>query len=189
MQEHLSKSKNRHFKSRSENFNEALDKGKWGERFLDSFFSRWYRIEQASEDQEAEGIDRIFSHHDKHHTIEYKTDFAAARTGNVFVETDSHVIGNNVYKEGWAHTIKADKLITFVPEKFISVMSLEIFLLELDFWKDFLPERRFSQGEWGAIGIIVPFELFIDSAEIVWKASEHKNLWDKINTLIAPSAV
>ncbi len=82
-------------------FKAQLALGKQAEYFLDRFFSRWFVIEPVdAQTERRDGYDRTFVRktNGERLKIEYKADWQAAETHNVFVETIS------VYEErtpGW----------------------------------------------------------------------------------------
>ena len=93
-------------------FDEQLKQGKRGEYLLDEFFgAQGYKVQHASKRADRQGIDRYLIR-----TVEYKTDYMAHKTGNLFVETIS-VKNATTEKPGWAHTSKADWLIWLIDGK------------------------------------------------------------------------
>lgn len=95
-------------------FKECLERGVQGEALLDRHFRQYYYIRPATKQEQKQGIDRIFTHKNKHYQlrIEYKTDDRAAQTGNACLEVAKNL---NPYLPGWVHTCSADFLIYFVP--------------------------------------------------------------------------
>jgi len=94
---------------------ESLESGLKDETVLDGYFKQWYDIAPASETQQRDGIDRIFTCREtgRRFTVEYKADGVAVRTGNAFVETWSVAEDD---RRGWAYTSCAQMLIYFVPQ-------------------------------------------------------------------------
>lgn len=94
-------------------FGEKLMQGKNAEHFLDSYFSRWYTINEIPLEVERRiHADRLFL--DRHGTqtvVEYKTDFMGHNTGNLIVETISVDTDN---KPGWVFTCQADMLLWWI---------------------------------------------------------------------------
>ena len=91
-----------------------LAKGEAAEAHLDRHFATRFHIAPATRAQQRQGIDRHFTHRQSGatYTIEYKTDWKAAHTGNAFVETVS------IDREkipGWAYTSQAEWLAYFLP--------------------------------------------------------------------------
>ncbi len=72
-------------------FKAQLTKGEQSEAELDTYFAQWYDIQPLDRAQQRQGIDRIFTRKNNGlvFTIEYKTDWMAAKTPNAFVETVS----------------------------------------------------------------------------------------------------
>ena len=103
------------------NFFEQFKKGQESEEFLDKWLAnKGYKIKKASRDEERSGIDRWVTSERGTWSVEYKTDFLAHNTGNVYLETVS--VGryneNGVFvveKEGWLHTTQSDYLFYFIP--------------------------------------------------------------------------
>lgn len=94
-------------------FVESFERGKYYERLLDKYFSCFGEIEKVSRADQRKGIDRVFRTWDGIHTVEYKADEQAGKTGNAFIETIS-VDSNSA--EGWAMKSQADYLIYYIPD-------------------------------------------------------------------------
>ncbi|MEQ8274662.1 MAG: hypothetical protein RMA76_46210 [Deltaproteobacteria bacterium] len=92
-------------------FETQYRRGALAESVLDSMFSRMLRVEPVSRDDQRDGIDRVFHFRGRRWTVEYKTDFRAAQTGRVFIETVSN---DRTKKAGWLYTSRADYLLYFV---------------------------------------------------------------------------
>lgn len=88
--------------------------GGQGETTLDKYFSKFYDIEPVSVELQKMGIDRIFVEKGTNirHSVEYKTDKKAAKTGNLFIESISNDTNG---KLGWTVTFLAQVLIIYVP--------------------------------------------------------------------------
>jgi len=95
-------------------FDTQKARGDAGESFLDQVFAADYEVRPATRAEQRRGIDRIFTHRQtgRRLTVEYKTDYKAAHTGNAFVET---VSVDTAGKAGWAYSSAADYLIYYVP--------------------------------------------------------------------------
>lgn len=91
-----------------------LAQGEAAEALLDRHFAGRFAITPATREQQRQGIDRIFVQRQtsKAYTIEYKTDWTAAKTGNAFVET---VSVDTLNKPGWAYASQAQWLVYYVP--------------------------------------------------------------------------
>jgi len=99
----------------SYDFARQFGHGKDGEHLLDSYFSQFFTVTQASRDDERRGIDRYFANEaGKRISVEYKTDYTAGRTGNLFIETIS-VDRPGECKTGWMFTCSATWLVIYVP--------------------------------------------------------------------------
>jgi len=94
---------------------DQLAKGEAAEAMLDHYFASRCQIQPATRAQQRQGIDRIFTHRQsgKCYTVEYKTDWTAARTGNAFIET---VSVDTQGTPGWAYSSQADWLAYFIPD-------------------------------------------------------------------------
>lgn len=115
-------------------FSECLEQGAQGETILDNFFRQHYHIRPATQEEQKQGIDRVFKHRKKLYnlTIEYKTDSRAADTRNACLEVAKHL---DPYKEGWALTCEADYLIYYVPGiKKGFVIQPEVLRMHLNAW-------------------------------------------------------
>lgn len=90
-------------------FQEQLDIGERGEKRLDKFFSRFYKIDPVPMDLQRLGVDRVFNNNGIRFTVEYKTDLKACTTGNFFLETE--VDG----KPGWLYSSVAQVVVYYIP--------------------------------------------------------------------------
>lgn len=114
-------------------FKEQHEKGKLAEAELDKYFSKYYEIVHIPLSVEIEHhYDRIFIRDGVKTKVEYKTDFQAHNTGNVFLET---VSSGNKNTLGWLHTTKADELIYYIPQAkqmlSINMMNLRLCIIGL----------------------------------------------------------
>lgn len=128
-------------------FAEKLKQGQAAEVLLDRYFSDYFLIAPPPKDAvgdwaESRGIDRIFEHRNTHVrlSVQYKTDWKAAETGNAFIETVS-VDTSEV--PGWAYTCLAQRIYYFVPPR------NEIYELDTMKLKRHLPawEQLYSTGK------------------------------------------
>jgi hypothetical protein len=97
---------------------ETLAIGRRGEAALDAVFGSEFVIVKATSDHERQGIDRFFIHRRDGrliHRVDFKTDEAAGRTGNLALEHVSVVRKGRREVPGWIHATIADLIITFVP--------------------------------------------------------------------------
>lgn len=96
-------------------FDTQLRQGAQGEHRLDAFFAHDWHITPATAIEQHQGIDRHFVHRASGEalTVEYKTDYTAARTHNAFLETVS--ADTPPEKLGWVYTCQADYLLYYVP--------------------------------------------------------------------------
>lgn len=146
-------------------FNEQKKSGAYGESYLDDFFSRWYAITPASPMQQRQGIDRHFTRRGgESMTIEYKTDWSAARTGNAFIELISV---DCRYVVGWAYSSCADYLLYLVPAAAIYVIKFAQLRLQLPFWTRRYELRTVQNEGYQARGILVPLADLAELAQQV----------------------
>jgi len=133
------------------------------EAILDDFFASQYDIEQVSVDvQKLTGMDRIFTRKTTgvKASVEYKTDFKAQDTGNVFIETES--IGGTG-KPGWAYCSIAQLLIYFIPRKnLIYIADMFKIKSEIDKLAVAYGVKSVDNGHFKMLGVPVPFEAFED---------------------------
>lgn len=149
------------------NFDEQNLQGAKGEAFLDAFFAeRGHTIQPATRGQQRIGIDRVFLWEGKMARIEYKTDFLAADTGHVFVETISIDTDG---KAGWAYTSQADLLVYFIPGlRRIYVIPLETLREHLPAWVEAYPSRSARNEAYSTHGLLVPIAEFARFASQVF---------------------
>ena len=157
-------------------FDTQKARGDAGEQFLDRWFAAArtcgagtgeYDVQPATREEQRRGIDRIFTHRrtGKRLTVEYKTDYKAAQTGNAFVET---VSVDTTGKAGWAHSSEANYLIYFIPgDGLIYILALEVLRRELPRWVREYPLRVAQNEGYATHGILVPLDEFERCAEVV----------------------
>ena len=153
-------------------FDQQALQGERGEAFLDRHFSRWFRIEPATLEEQRQGIDRHFHHlkSGQDFTVEYKTDSLASRTGNAFIETVSVDSGQ---KAGWAFTSQADRLLYYVPGKqIIYILKMATIRARLPFWLQTCEVREVPNNGYHTHGLLVPLEELERCAERVLACNE-----------------
>lgn len=97
--------------------------GQKGEIFLDQWLRPMYHVADVSQDlkYQQSGIDRVVTRSDGTAvTVEYKSDIAAKRTGNLFFETVSNSKDGT---PGWGWASQADYWIILIPEQEILVFK------------------------------------------------------------------
>ncbi len=138
-------------------FQRQMRQGGEGEAFLDAFFTgKGYAIAAASPEQQRQGIDRIFTSPGTGRVslVEYKTDHAAARTGNAFIETISVDAAG---KMGWALTSQAEILVYYIPPAgTITVVPFMALHWEMPRWLRDYPPRQARNAHYATHGIIIP---------------------------------
>lgn len=139
-------------------FEEQFSNGKSGEYVLDEYFAGFYDIQSATREQERCGIDRIFTGSSgKRFTVEYKTDTAAARTGNLFIETISV---DTVPKLGWARTCSADYIILYIPGwQRAYIVKPTLIRARLPEWIRRYRLMPIDNGEYFTYGVPVPHQM------------------------------
>jgi len=94
---------------------ERLSQGFWGERVLDHYYEQKFSV-NGDPMYQMYGFDRVFEDTSGlQFSVEYKTDFRTAESGNIFFETLS-VVTEKKSERGWAYTSKAQLLKYFVPQ-------------------------------------------------------------------------
>ncbi len=146
-------------------FKTQLEIGKLIETELDRYFSQWYEIQSVSIDVEkADGIDRIFTSKatGKSQTVEYKSDFKSASTGNIYVELS--VDSDNGYsKPGWAvHSVADIILYCIINQGIIShiyILSPSVVRSFVDIWKGQYRNVTCANKGYHSKGILVPMDI------------------------------
>jgi hypothetical protein len=138
-----------------------LAKGEQAEEILDNFFADRFHIVPATRTQQRQGIDRVFTHRTtgQPFTVEYKTDWTAGRTGNVFIETVSVDASG---KPGWAYASQADWLAYFIPGRgLICLIRFDILRQHLPQWRQTCPPAPpIPNRGYNTRGILVPLDEF-----------------------------
>jgi hypothetical protein len=147
-------------------FHTQRAQGEAGEAILDRFFSRWFRIVPADRAQQRRGIDRIFVAGTRRIAVEYKSDSAAAKTGNAFVETISV---DTAHTPGWAYTSQADVLLYFIPpDGLVYVVKFSRLRQALPGWLRRYPVRAIPNAGYRTHGVLVPLDEFERLAQGVY---------------------
>ncbi len=138
-----------------------LSKGEEAEALIDALFAVEWQISLASRSQQRRGIDRIFVSRKsgQQHAVEYKTDWTAGRTENIFIETVSVDAED---KPGWAYASQADWLFYYIPGKnLLCVMDFAALRAQLPRWVAECPPAPPIPNEgYNTLGILVPFDEF-----------------------------
>lgn len=148
-------------------FGAQLSKGENGERFLDSYFARRYWILAVPLDMQRKGIDRVYISKTSLvvQLVEYKTDWTAGQTNNLFVETTSV---DTEGTPGWAYTCQADLLFYYIPPQHrLYVIRPEGLRAQLDNWRGHYPTKSAFNGRYTTSGLIVPLRDLIAISRIV----------------------
>lgn len=147
-------------------FKSKLRQGEAEEAELDREFSRrWqFKCRPVSMALQRLGIDRIWEAPDgRRFSVEYKADWTAARTGNVFIETVS-VDSEGV--PGWALTSLAQLLVYYIPPlKLAYVVYMTAIKKQLHKWfgryeQKAVPNGRDGETVYRTLGLAVPLAEF-----------------------------
>lgn len=149
-------------------FEHQLAQGEAGEAQIDEFFASWYRITKAGHDQQRRGIDRIWIDRQtgRTFTVEYKTDWTAARTGNAFVETISN---DSSHSPGWGYKSRATWLVYFIPDpETLYVLEMAHIRQNLPRWEEAYETRAVMNRGYLTHGVLVPLDEFEQLAVAVF---------------------
>lgn len=139
--------------------NGNLDQGKADEREIDSLMSRRYQIQPVQLATEIDrGIDRYWTEKRTglRYSVEYKSDRAALKTGNAFLETISN---DQTKKAGWIYTTTAQIIVYYVPGQALLLLSGE--RLKQAIADGFIKGRRIGSAKnetYYSKGALVPLE-------------------------------
>lgn len=133
-------------------FNTQLKIGEKNEKLLDLYFIKYYQIKPVSLDEQKKGIDRIFIDGDRMLKIEYKADYKAIKTGNVYIETYSV----KPIKKGWAYTSKSDFVIYYIIGDAVYIMPIQLMREKLEIWKYYYKLANCKNHGYESEGILVP---------------------------------
>jgi hypothetical protein len=152
-----------------------LSKGEEAETFIDALFAVDWEISPVSREQQRQGIDRVFTSRKtgRQHSVEYKTDWTAGRTDNVFVET---VSVDSEDKPGWAYASRAEWLFYYIPGKNLLCVTDFVALREqLPRWiAEYPPAPPIPNEGYNTLGILVPLEEFCKYCKRVINLEEIK---------------
>lgn len=129
-----------------------------GEHRLDAYFAEWFHITEATDQQQRQGIDRIFW--DKKSAeltlVEFKTDARANQTQHAFIEIETNGKGEG---SGWAFTSAAAVLVYYIPGAGAEIAYWIRFNLLRRSLRDWLQRcRRVSvpNRTYNTVGLLVP---------------------------------
>lgn len=143
-------------------FSRQLTKGKTQEQRLDAFFTRYFTVIPATRAMQKQGIDRIFRGRVYHQriTVEYKADWTAASTGNVWLEL------RTADQTGWALKTQAHYLAYLLPNTGqVYMVKTEEVQKRLTSWLDTCEVRNVQDDGWSASGLLVPVPTFENICE------------------------
>lgn len=140
-------------------FDTSFKRGELVEGALDEHFSESFFIRKATAAEQRTGIDRVFTdEEDISFAVEYKADWRATETGNVFVETIS-VDTQRV--DGWAYTSQADWLVYAFPQerRYVLLRFAEL-RAKLPEWLRTFPRGKARNATYHTHGVLVPVVVF-----------------------------
>lgn len=143
-------------------FSTQLKKGEDAEGVLDRHFGKFYFIENVDARAQRWGIDRIWwtrAMTDRR-SVQYKADWTATRTGNVFIETVS-VDSNNT--AGWAYTSVAQLLVYYLPNSGVAYVVPMLAVRDAaKEWAKTRKEKPIPNGSYNTRGLPIPLEEFAE---------------------------
>lgn len=154
-------------------FKTQFDVGESGEEYLDKHYSKLYQIKKVTDfELQKRGVDRVFKSHDCSHscwfTVEYKVDFKAGETGNIFVEIAVNKGSEKGF--GWAQKLFAQALLYYVPAKRTCYFCSSLHLKgHIEKWAQShriskpVQNKESNGNEYHGIGILVPIDAFVDA--------------------------
>jgi hypothetical protein len=149
----------------------AIGEG-WEDRldafFLGQFGEAGLEVRRVGMDEQRRGIDRVFvgKATGEVHTVEYKADSLAGRTGNAFVET---VSVDTTGKPGWAVSSQADVLVYLVMEpETIYWVPMKRVRAALGRWRRMYREAAAQNEGYRTLGLLVPLAELERIAVKVW---------------------
>lgn len=152
------------------NFQECLERGTRSANKVISYVSKRYNwgVQVAAMSDERNGIDYwCTTHTGSTVACEVKSDFAAARTGNVFVETISNV---ELSRLGWGLTCQADFIFYAVPGVCLCAITpkhLKIMLVSK--WLQCYKLRRARNAKYSSEGVLVPLSEFKLRSKVLYE--------------------
>jgi hypothetical protein len=135
-------------------FVEQLERGKAGEAVIKDYFSQWYKITDATLDQQKnEKIDFIFERNGVRTKVEVKTDDKTDKTGNLFIETMSMIEWG---KYGWAWVTQAEKVLYYALPDTVYILDVAQLRDMLQVWhKQRKPKRKVYNDHWTSEGYLI----------------------------------
>ena len=142
-------------KTKEDVWEEKLAVGNAAEKVLDEFLSNQFDdIAPVNMEWQKRGVDRWAIKDGYWIPIEYKADFAAARTGNAFIETVKNCNSN---APGWAKTTMAQILYYYVPPTgMIYPLYPVTWKLDEDKNEDFKSAKCKINDTYDSEGLLVP---------------------------------
>jgi hypothetical protein len=172
-------------------FQKSLESSKKYENYLDSLLvdskilPKVTQLVIAPKDLQQKGIDRIAEYENNTlELLEYKTDFKANKSGNVFIETTAYR-SQTSHKLGWAYTSQSHKVFYWVYPW--EILEIQVKYLPLEDWVvTRTPIPIFNYGFFGE-GLLVPLEE-IYKIEGVVRYTLHRSLVTQITGDVASNS-
>lgn len=144
-------------------FKNDLLRGDKGEAILDKYYQKYFIIKPVTAQEQRLGIDRIYTHKLLRYcySVEYKTDFRAHQTGNVFIETWS----DKGKKRGWATSSLSQMLVYYVPgintAYQTTMLTIKSKIAEwLQSYNEISVQNNTNGNTWASAGLAIPIPLF-----------------------------
>lgn len=141
-------------------FHQQLRQGQQGETTVHDWLrSQGWNLRPATMPEQKQGIDFWGSKPGRGAaSFEVKTDTAAHRTLNAFVELQSN---SKTGKLGWLFTCQADVLLYWIPKMdTLHWMNLTAIRTAYADWKELYPIKTVHNGTYYTTGLVVPLEVF-----------------------------
>lgn len=138
-------------------FREQLEKGQEYEAKVVEQFKRWYTVEEATKEDQRDGIDFFIQKGGDRLGVEVKADSLTQKTGNVFMESWSVMEKD---KKGWVFTSKADILVYIVLPHDAYATKMETIRNHITGWFSVNGERYVRNKGYTSAGTPVPLEEF-----------------------------
>lgn len=150
----------------TEAFRQQYERGNKGETELDIYYKKLYRVSHARYEHQKLGIDRYFcainSKYQEWFSVEYKTDYLAHRTGNIFIETAIHN-KSGYHCQGWFQLTLAQALFYYIPEQKLCYCAdvLKMKNISSGYYTSYKETQGILNSDcYQAMGVLVPIKDF-----------------------------
>jgi hypothetical protein len=140
-----------------------FDRQRWqgsrGEQVMRRFLEQFGTVVDATWQQQRDGIDFILTCHDgRRYGVECKTDRTAARTGNLFMETQAWINADGSSKPGFIFSL-AHIFLFWVPDLHcIYQIPASDIKNRIQRWARTYGEREIANARWTTVGVPVPLK-------------------------------